>query len=264
MSKPAVYLVQKMSENVHHIDLSLKNITHLCLHSFFNQSSDGVDLKNIAWVMTFHLICLLELIGELTGLDIVIHVTKPLIIPSLCLLVSHNQSVHWLITSALLFSWFGDVLLMFKDRVSPFIIGISCFGVTHICHIVYLIHGHFQLRLHFSNLAHLAIIPITALLLPIFTGPIKVPGLKLAIRCYIIVLAMLLYTTLTYGTHAQLLACLLFIISDSLIAVGLPKAPTVITKPTKWMSRLNNTLIMMLYMTANKLQYDNVQPTGCQ
>ena len=89
----------------------------------------------------FWLFALLEIIAVTANIDILHLIAKPLLIPALLLLLlvtKATRSGKHLLLIGLLFSWAGDVFLMFdKENDLFFIFGLACFLTTHVFYIVY-------------------------------------------------------------------------------------------------------------------------------
>lgn len=159
------------------------------------------------------------------------YITKPLLMPALMLLF-YNQTKDqqsslkkWMLM-ALLFSWAGDVLLMF-DSVNGnfFIFGLIGFLLAHICYILLfeLIITKEQLKKNFW-----LFLPVMAYYIALigFLSP-KLEAMSIPVRVYGIVISYMLIQSLqTYRLSNRavamffILGALLFIISDSLLAIN--------------------------------------------
>jgi len=90
------------------------------------------------------LISFIHLVAILSGekLDMVVMITKPLLLPALMsaffFLTRNDKSVfRKLVLLALLFSWIGDVVLLFQEHHSNFfLIGLVSFLIAHIFYIL--------------------------------------------------------------------------------------------------------------------------------
>lgn len=171
--------------------------------------------------------------GDLLG--IVLHnqamqfVFKPMIIPSLILYLSMQQGfsgnrfLRWIMI-ALVFSWLGDVLLMFDDRDPMFfILGLSSFLLAHVFYIIYF----HQLRVNES----IRVKPLIAagvgiyyatllyLLFP-FLGAMKMPVTiyGLVISLMLMLAVHMLYLRDIAAGKMLMAGAILFVISDSVLA----------------------------------------------
>lgn len=95
------------------------------------------------WIILFALSLCLHLIGILFDNRTFQLVSKPFIIISLLgyfivSLIKNRSSFKKWIVLALLFSWAGDILLMFQENDQLFfLLGLSSFLLAHICYIFY-------------------------------------------------------------------------------------------------------------------------------
>jgi uncharacterized membrane protein YhhN len=167
--------------------------------------------------------------GSFLKNDIITIVTKPLLIPLLMLLVfvsvrsSRNKNI---ILSALLFSFAGDVLLLFESKMPGlFIPALLCFLLTHILYILYFLSTRPK-RISLLTTAPYAGLVLAAygffllyLLFP-HLGDLKIPVSIYAV----IILFMLLSTIHIYKRVSPLVGklfitgALSFVLSDSLLA----------------------------------------------
>ena len=95
--------------------------------------------KKIFYV--FGALVILELTAIAANINNLHLVVKPLLIPALLILLVVSKTTvpgKQLLIYGLLFSWAGDVLLMFEDRhVLFFIFGLISFLTTHVFYILY-------------------------------------------------------------------------------------------------------------------------------
>jgi uncharacterized membrane protein YhhN len=86
-------------------------------------------------------IVVIDIIGIATNISALHYMAKPLLVPSLILLLffSHTTvSNKNLLMVGLFFSWLGDLFLLFEDKNKLFFIfGLVCFLTTHIFYIIY-------------------------------------------------------------------------------------------------------------------------------
>jgi uncharacterized membrane protein YhhN len=98
---------------------------------------------NKNWLIVFAVALLVNLVGIYTQNEMLVYIAKPLIVPSLLAYFlsaagGTRSSLRFFIIAALLFSWLGDVLLMF-DRLSSsyFLFGLVSFLIAHIFYILF-------------------------------------------------------------------------------------------------------------------------------
>ncbi len=89
----------------------------------------------------FCFFALVEITAVATKIELLHLIAKPLLIPALFVLLFVTKATtrgKKLLLIGLLFSWAGDVLLMFdKEHNRFFIFGLVCFLTTHVFYIVY-------------------------------------------------------------------------------------------------------------------------------
>ncbi len=187
-------------------------------------------MKKQYWLILF-VICLTAELGLIYGNNVTLrYITKPLLMPLLFLyFLSTLQSTagsNRSIIAALLFSWVGDIFLLFDSQNSLyFIFGLCAFLVAHIFYIFFF---------HAVRLAE-AIKPKAFLLIPVVVYyavliSLLSPGLgemKLPVRVYGVVVCFMLMLALHMlfiknKKAGALMAggAFLFVISDSLLAVN--------------------------------------------
>ncbi|HSF46671.1 MAG TPA: lysoplasmalogenase [Chitinophagaceae bacterium] len=158
--------------------------------------------------------------------------TKPLLMPLLIwgytAQQNHDASLARLIIAALLFSWMGDIFLMF-DHVDSiyFILGLCSFLTTHILYIMYFlrIRSHNGSYLKKRPLMLLVIVAYTIELLYILWPSLDM--MKIPVSVYAIVISAMLataawqYGKIKSGTAILFTAgAFLFVLSDSALAVN--------------------------------------------
>lgn len=155
--------------------------------------------------------------------DRIAFLSKPLIITSLVIvyLVAVKKSNFWYV-SALFFSFWGDVLLLFKEQY--FVFGLASFLVAHILYIK--ITAGFIKKISFQKIV-LACIPFLTFLITLLYLIIDNLGeMKIAVIVYGIVIST--FGVVSFLNYLQakstenlwlFLGTLIFIISDTLIAL---------------------------------------------
>ena len=98
-------------------------------------------MKKGFWLFLFVLVFITDLIAIQMNLDLLKFIFKPLIILSLlAYFITNSKSNPFkpLVITALIFSWAGDVLLMFEYKHSLFfILGLSAFLLAHLFYILF-------------------------------------------------------------------------------------------------------------------------------
>jgi uncharacterized membrane protein YhhN len=154
---------------------------------------------------------------------------KPFLIPLLILAVtfSENFPSKKMLTIALLFSWIGDVILMFSDRGELyFIFGLVAFLLSHIVYII--VFNKQQITRTIENKTNywvgisFILVYFAAMVFTLFPklGPLKIPVLV-----YAIVISSMLYFAFKGSfiwtklpNNPILLGAVFFVTSDSILA----------------------------------------------
>ncbi len=181
--------------------------------------------------------------------------TKPLLM--LILLVwfsvkSHKlNSTKYLISFALIFSWLGDIFLLFeKQNPSLFIFGLSSFLVAHIFYIVFFLQIGKQNGADFSPKIFVSLgVLIYIVSLFILLAP-NLKNLQIPVLIYALTLAAMLLTSIhafDFKKHNFGRICvagtLLFVVSDSILSINRFYQPF----------EFANILIMLTYAAAQFL-----------
>jgi len=156
-------------------------------------------------------------------------ITKYLLMPFLLLYVVFYPGRRWkdilLLMGALVFSWFGDVLLLYTGRNEQyFMFGLGAFLIAHL----FYIFCFRKYRFTGPTIKWYVILPILAysgcLLIYIIPNldDMLVPVIAYAIVITVMAIAALLRKgrTTDYSFYFTFIGALLFVISDSLIAVN--------------------------------------------
>lgn len=100
-------------------------------------------MKKQTWILLYGLLLAADITGILLQLELIETIAKSLLMPALLgYFISYSRALtsslkNWII-GALLFSWAGDVLLIFQSRDSLFfLLGLSAFLLAHIFYIIY-------------------------------------------------------------------------------------------------------------------------------
>ena len=159
--------------------------------------------------------------------------TKPLLMP-LLLFYIYRRSIGnttakvLLLSVAILFSWFGDVVLMYKSNEAYFIAGIGLFLVAQITYVFVLRKATYQrpkigLRSLLPFAAYAAVLFYVLLPAGDFTIPIIVYGVV------ILLMALSAYSRRERTSHRSFqlafIGSILCVLSDSILAINAFKTP---------------------------------------
>jgi uncharacterized membrane protein YhhN len=189
-------------------------------------------LRVSEFFLLFWLAVLAHISGTLLPLPLLQYTTKPLLIPLLAAALIADGSLtinnKKLLLAGILFSWAGDVLLMFEYKSATyFIAGLSSFLCAHIMYIIYFLQvkaGNHSL-LKKKPLLMLAVVAYTSglvILLYPSLGSMRIPVLIYAAVIATMLLCCLhAYTQLPAPASKWLLTgAIFFVLSDSLLAIN--------------------------------------------
>ncbi len=179
----------------------------------------------------FWLLVLTDLLAILFGFGWLHYVVKPLLMPALMVSLIHPGMAitgKKIILAGLLFSWLGDVFLLFESANSLFFIaGLVSFLITHICYIIY-----------FSSVSSdapslLKKQPVYVLLIPGYgavlvyllfphLGVLKIPVIVYgATICAMLLGSLHIYLKVKAPANSYFVSgAALFVLSDSLLAIN--------------------------------------------
>ncbi|MBK8711810.1 MAG: lysoplasmalogenase [Niastella sp.] len=181
-------------------------------------------------ILLFWIVATVQLVSILLNFKAGIQFSKPLLLPILLLPVIINPSVHAtrkkIIILALLFSWVGDIFLMFPAN-GYFIPGLVSFLLAHIFYIIYF----FCIKPKSTPLPKQSPVIITAilayaaiLLFILFPhlGVLKIPVLLYTLVICSMLLAAIYFSAFTRQGAGRLfiMGALFFVCSDSLLAIN--------------------------------------------
>lgn len=187
-------------------------------------------IKKIA-LFTFILVSVLDLIGIIFTIESLLYIFKPFIMLALLFLYTSSVSdTNKWYSTALIFSFFGDVFLMYSGQL-PFKIGLISFFVAHILFIRIVMHR--IKKVSFLSVLT-AIIPFAVfLLLLIYTIKDSLGELLALVMIYGFTISIFGVVSLinyleTKSTKSiwMLIGAIVFMISDALLAINkfyLPK-----------------------------------------
>ncbi|MGN6294422.1 MAG: lysoplasmalogenase [Chitinophagaceae bacterium] len=188
-------------------------------------------MKKNPWTIPFAIVLAAHLLALLFRIEIMDRITKPLIVITVAGYFFYttkdvqSRLKVW-IGSALLFSWGGDILLMFQDKKSLFfLLGLSSFLLAHIFYIIFLHKVRLAEKIK-PRLWTLLVIAIYYSVLITFLSP-WLGEMRLPVRVYGMVISFMLLLAL----HLLFLAnrkaglyiaigAILFVLSDSLLAIN--------------------------------------------
>lgn len=180
--------------------------------------------------IAFWLLALLDIAGIATNQSTLHFIAKPLLIPALLLLLFFTRSSvpgKNLLLAGLLFSWMGDLFLLFEYKNKLFFIfGLVSFLTTHIFYIVYF------LRIRSVNISLLKKQPVLMVLVPAYGIALvwllysHLGDLKLPVMVYAAVICTMLLCSLHIFLKVNrkaagyfLVGAAAFVLSDSLLAI---------------------------------------------
>lgn len=178
----------------------------------------------------FLVVAVIELLSKIFGWESIgsVQITvKPLLMPSLAAYflysVRPKNKLAFLIIIALLFSWIGDVMLMFQE-VNPvyFMVGLVSFLLAHIAYIFVFNKSsqNFKPKIFTYSTGFLLVLFGVLMLLLMWTG---LGDLKIPVTVYTSVIMTMGISALfrkADGASLVLIGAILFISSDSLLALN--------------------------------------------
>ena len=180
--------------------------------------------------IAFWMLALLDIAGIAANQQTLHFIAKPLLIPALLLLLLFTKSLvpgKNLLLAGLLFSWMGDLFLLFEYKNKLFFIfGLASFLTTHIFYIIYF------LRIRSVNISLLkkqpfliALVLAYGIALVMLLYP-HLGDLKLPVIIYAAVICTMLLCSLhiflkvnTKAARYFLTGAAAFVLSDSLLAI---------------------------------------------
>ncbi|MBM3412581.1 MAG: lysoplasmalogenase [Bacteroidetes bacterium] len=192
-------------------------------------------MRKIVWILFFAIILVLHLAGIVHEIPTLTTLTKPLLIPVLGFFLWNQTSgiknrLITLFLTALLFSWFGDLLLMNTANPSFFLYGLVCFLLAQLCYsyFLYVIMG--QEKISFSWLLFFPVVIYYVVLIS-WLGP-QLGEMKVPVMIYGAIISVMLLLALhqlympavrTGGLFV--LGAVFFVISDTALAINKFSAP---------------------------------------
>jgi uncharacterized membrane protein YhhN len=186
-------------------------------------------MKKKVWIILFTLVLLVDLAAIYLNYESVRFITKPLLVPLLAIYLvletnTTNSSLKVWIFLALLFSWVGDILLLFEGSGSNFFLfGLSAFLVAQVFYIVFFHNIRMREYIRGNALLLLLVIVYYSILISVLSPYLG--NMKLPVRIYGVVLSFMvmlaMHTVLGKNKKAAVwmtTGAILFVVSDSLLA----------------------------------------------
>ena len=162
-------------------------------------------MRKIVWTIGFSLVFLFHLAGIIHEIVWLAKLTKPMLIPFLGyffwdLTYGIKNRLITLFLVALLFSWFGDLLLMNTADPSFFLYGLLCFLVAQLCYSYFFYRIMGQQKIKFSWLLFFPVVIYYTVLIS-WLAP-QLGGMKIPVMIYGAVISMMLLLALHFIIHA--------------------------------------------------------------
>ena len=182
--------------------------------------------KNIV-LFLFLLVTAVELITEIYGYKSLNMVVKPLLMPSLAIYfifsLSKKSILAFLVIIALILSWFGDVFLMFQSINSIyFVYGLVSFLLAHVTYIYIFYKSSSEFKPNIITYSTGFSMVLFGILLLFLLWP-GLAEMKIPVVIYTLVIITMGMTALfrkADGASIVLIGAMLFIASDSMIAIN--------------------------------------------
>ncbi len=188
-------------------------------------------MKKQGLTIFFFILLAANIAGAGANIDLLQFITKPLLMPVLAIIFLHQneirKSLHgrW-VPAALFFSWAGDVLLMFQEKIHDFFLfGLTAFLIAHIFYIIFFHSVRFNAGISTRLVLFLPVMVYYAVL--IFwllpgLGDMKIPVIIYGLVISFMLVLALHMQYLRNKTAGTLMAsgAVLFVISDSILAVN--------------------------------------------
>ncbi len=185
----------------------------------------------IPFALVFWCIVVMNSIGIAANISLLHFITKPLLVPLLILLLVITPTVaprKNLIITGLVFSWLGDMFLLFEEKNALFFIfGLVCFLTTHIFYIIYF------LKIQSANISLLKKQPLLFLLVIGYgfslvwllyphLGELKIPVMVYAaVICTMLLCSLHIFFKVNRPANVlYLTGAAFFVLSDSLLAIN--------------------------------------------
>ena len=192
-------------------------------------------MRKLIWILVFVVVLLFHLAGIIHEISWLAKLTKPLLIPVLGYFLwdityGIKNRLITLFLVALLFSWFGDLLLMNTAEPSFFLYGLLCFLVAQLCYSYFFYRIMGQEKIKFSWLLFFPVVIYYAVLLSWLApqlGEMKIPVMIYgAVISMMLLLALhLLYMPAVRAGRLFASGAIFFVASDTALAINKFSAP---------------------------------------
>jgi len=183
------------------------------------------------WIIPYFIVLAADLFAVYNGNETLRYITKPLLMPLLIAFFIFQtkdlaSSLKKWVVPALVFSWAGDVLLMFESTNSNFFIfGLVAFLIAHIFYILFYenVIRNEGLRKNYwwflpVIIYYIALIYILSPNLGDMKLPVRIYGIVI---CYMLIQALQTGRIKNFGAATLMIAgAVLFITSDSILAIN--------------------------------------------
>jgi len=183
------------------------------------------------WIIPYFIVLAADLFAVYNGNETLRYITKPLLMPLLIAFFIFQtkdlaSSLKKWVVLALVFSWAGDVLLMFESTNSNFFIfGLVAFLIAHIFYILFYenVIRNEGLRKNYwwflpVIIYYIALIYILSPNLGDMKLPVRIYGIVI---CYMLIQALQTGRIKNFGAATLMIAgAVLFITSDSILAIN--------------------------------------------
>ena len=173
----------------------------------------------------------IDIIGIAANISVLHYIAKPLLVPTLTLLlflVPAAVANKNLLLAGLFFSWLGDLFLLFEDKKKLFFIfGLVCFLTTHVFYIIYFLKiKSISISLLKKQPLLLAAvlcygITLVYILYP-HLGDLKIPVIVYAtVICSMLLCSLHIFLKVNKPANAfYLIGAAFFVLSDSMLAIN--------------------------------------------
>ena len=188
-------------------------------------------MKKGLWIILFLIDLIIDLAAVYLKNETLRYISKPLLMPLLIVyFILHTRPFisalkKWIVL-ALVFSWLGDVLLMFESTNSSFFIfGLIAFLIAHIFYIFFFENVIRKERLNKNYWWFIPVLIYYVALISVLSPHLG--DMKLPVRIYGIVISYMLIQALQTGrinnraaAGLMIVGAILFITSDSILALN--------------------------------------------
>jgi uncharacterized membrane protein YhhN len=188
-------------------------------------------MRKTIWIVLFLLALVTELIAIYINHGILKMISKPLLMPLLIIYFiletkKTPTSLKWWVILALIFSWIGDILLLFEANAKTyFLLGLASFLLAQLFYIVFFHNIRVRETIRGNALLLLLAVIYYSALTNILGPSLEKANLNLPVRIYGVVLSFMfmlsLHTLFSRNRKAGWLMAIgatLFVISDSTLA----------------------------------------------